>query len=58
MYTHMYVYVYIMGGCSASNRLVPILPVSVKKTFLLRKPLPCSPAAEIAIQPLIWSFES
>ena len=34
------------------------IPVSAKKTLLLCKPLPCSPAAEIAIQPLVWSFES
>ena len=32
------------------------LPVSVKKTVLLREPLPCSPAAETALQQLIrWS---
>ena len=28
------------------------------KTFLLGKPLPCSPAAETALQPLIWCSES
>ena len=35
-----------------------VLPVSVKETLLLRKPLPCSPAAETALQPLIWCSES
>ena len=34
------------------------LPVSVKKTLLLRKPLRCSPAAETALQPLIRCSES
>ena len=27
-------------------------------TLLLRKPLPCSPAAEAALKPLIWCSES
>ena len=31
------------------------LPVSGKKTLLFCKPLPCNPAAETTIQPLIWS---
>ena len=34
------------------------MPVSVNKTLLLREPLPCNPAAETAIQPLIWCSES
>ena len=33
------------------------LPVSVEKTFLSREPLPCNPAAETALQPLIWCSE-
>ena len=34
----------------------PLLPASVKKALLLWQPLPlpCRPAAEIALQPLIW----
>ena len=28
------------------------------KTFPLCQPLPCNPAAESAIQPLIWCFEN
>ena len=28
------------------------------KTLLLRQPLPCNPAAETALQPLIWCLES
>ena len=35
-----------------------ITPVSVKQTLLLRKPSPCSPTAETAIQPQIWCSES
>ena len=37
---------------------VEMIPVSVNKTLLLRKPLPCSPAAETALQALIWCSES
>ena len=35
-----------------------MVPVSVKEALLLRKPLPCSPAAETALEPLIWCSES
>ena len=38
---------------SSANRN-GILPVSLKETLLLRKPLPCNKAAETAIQPLSW----
>ena len=34
-----------------------VIPVSVKQTLLLGEPLPCSPEAETAIQPLIWCSE-
>ena len=37
-----------LGGC------VP--PVSVKSTLLLQEPFPCNPAAETALQGLIWCF--
>ena len=34
-------------------------PTAVReKTLLLRKPLPCGPAAETALQPLIWCSDS
>ena len=45
------------GGKVSYSALTP-LPVSVKNTLLLRKPLPCSPVAETAIQPLTWCSES
>ena len=32
------------------------IPVSVKQTLLLQEPFPCNPAAEAALQPLIWCF--
>ena len=35
-----------------------VIPVSVNKTRLLREPLPCNPAAETALQHLIWCSES
>ena len=35
-----------------------MMPVSVNKSFLLREPSPCDPAAEITIQPLIWHSQS
>ena len=35
-----------------------MVPVSVNKQFLLREPWPCDPAAEAAIQPQIWCFQS
>ena len=35
-----------------------LIPVSVNKTLLLREPWPCDPAAETAIQPQIWCFQS
>ena len=35
-----------------------MIPVSVKKTFLLREPLHCSPAPESAILPLIRCSDS
>ena len=34
-----------------------MIPVSVNKTLLLGKPLPCNPEAETALQPLIWHSE-
>ena len=34
-----------------------MIPVSVNKTLLLGKPLPCNPEAETALQPLIWHAE-
>ena len=34
------------------------IPVSVKKTLLFCELLPCSPAAETALQPLLWCFSS
>ena len=34
------------------------LPVSVNKTLLLFKPLPCNPAAETPILPLSWCSET
>ena len=36
---------------------VVFMPVSVKTTLLFCKPLPCNPAVETAIQPLIWCSE-
>ena len=44
--------------CTWSIPVVSDIPVSVKNTLLLREPLPCSPAAETALQPLIWCSES
>ena len=35
-----------------------LLPVPVKRTLLLGEPLPCNPAAETALQPLLWCSES
>ena len=40
------------GGLSRGTK-VP-LPASVKRTLLLRELLPCNPAAETALRPLIW----
>ena len=37
---------------------VAIIPVSVTQTLLLREPWPCDPAAEAAIKPQIWCFQS
>ena len=34
------------------------IPASVKKTLLLCEPLPCKPAAETPILPLIWCSDS
>ena len=45
-------------GYSSSGYSRLILPVSVNNIFLLCMPSPCSPAAETALQPLIWHFES
>ena len=41
-----------------SNSEPYALPVSVRKTLLLRKPSLCSPTAETALEPLIWCSES
>ena len=41
------------GGVVVGVVATAAMPVSVKKTLLLREPLPCSPAAETAFQPLI-----
>ena len=46
-----------LHGSDSCLRYVP-LPVSVKYTLLLRKPMSCNPAAETAHQPLIWCSES
>ena len=35
-----------------------IIPMSVTKSFLLCKPLPCKAAAETALHPLIWCSSS
>ena len=35
-----------------------MIPVSVKKTSLLREPLPCNSEAETALQSLIWHSEA
>ena len=35
-----------------------MVPVSAKKKMIVSKPLPCSPAAETALQPLIWRSEN
>ena len=43
---------------TSTDELTPrILQVSVK-THLLREPWPCNPAAETAIRPQIWFFQS
>ena len=47
-----------MNGYAHVRLPVTVASVSVNKTLLSCKPLPCSPAAETAIRPLIWSFES
>ena len=41
---------------AAKNMTYEVVPVSVKRTFLLCEPWPCNPAAETALQPLIWCF--
>ena len=51
----LYIYIYILMLILI---LTLILPVSVKKSFLFCQPLPCNPAAETALKPLIRSFET
>ena len=57
-----------VGGMSCRSRgsseCLPLvamraaIPVFFKNTFLLREPWPCDPAAETAIQPQTWCFQS
>ena len=42
---------------TADDASKPVTPVSGKK-LLLHRPLPCNPAAETTLQPLIWCSES
>ena len=52
-------YLLIQQRLSSHNAAIRALsPVSVKRNVLLREPWPCNPAAETAIRPLIWCFES
>ena len=46
------------GPPGVSSNASSLLSVSVKKTFLSGEPLPCSPEAETALQPLSWLSES
>ena len=48
---------YAIVARRASSGRPLLIPVSVKKTLLLCEPLPCKPAEETALQPLIWCFE-
>ena len=45
-------------GAEQASPQAPLLPVPVKKENLFCQPLLCSPAAEIALQPLAWCSES
>ena len=67
-YAYAYVYVYIhtdaytcvcirLPPTPEHSRLPPYVGVC-EKTLLLRKLLTCSPAAETALQPLIWCFRN
>ena len=62
IYIHIHIYVFVYSLFPDPPFRIPLLgtvkPVFVKTTLLLRKPLPCSPAAETALQPLIWCSES
>ena len=68
IHTHIHIYIYIwllllfvppQTWVVAKNGPIPfLLTVSVKKTLLSWQPFPCSPAAETALQPPIWFFES
>ena len=46
------------GLCQPWNKQLAEVTVSVNKTLLLHEPLPCNPAAETALQPLISCSES
>ena len=46
------------SGVPARLLVAALITVSAKSKLLLRQPLPCNPAAETALQPLIWCFES
>ena len=43
---------------SEAVRCVTVLPASVRNAFPSCVPLPCNPAAEAALHPLIWCSES
>ena len=60
-YTYVYIYIYIGRALPRAEMVGKPkrggqIPVSVKKTFVLCQPLPCNPAAETPLQPLIWVF--
>ena len=48
----------VCTSASWRTRVVRTRPVSVKNTILLREPWPRDQAAETAIQPQIWWFQS
>ena len=50
-------YIWIYSGREAGTSIVRKRPVS-EKTLLLLEPWPCDPAAETAIEPQIWCFQS
>ena len=54
-FLHLYLTSFSTPGGFSCPR---VLPVSVKKTLLLGEPLPCTPAAETALQSLIRHSES
>ena len=59
IYTHTYIYIYIYIYIITIIIITTILDAGVcEKTFLLCKPWPRKPAAETALQPLIWHCES